>query len=252
MVYKLVLIRHGESIWNARGLFTGWVDVKLSPAGLSEAAAAGVLLRDAGITFHSTFTSVLKRSIQTSNIILEEMGVEWLPTVRDWRLNERHYGALQGLNKVDTVEKHGEAQVKIWRRAFSIPPPPLEVASADDVRKYAILGVASDLIPRSESLADCSARVQLCWKELVEPALRRGDVLVTAHGNSLRALCMMLDNLTEDEVAELNIPTASPLVYEFEEGTMRVLRHYYLGDAAAVAARAAAVAAQGSAGAKKE
>ncbi len=231
------------------------VDVKLSQAGLSEAAAAGALLRESGIELNALFTSVLRRSITTANIILEEMGAEWLPTVRDWRLNERHYGALQGLSKVETAEKHGEAQVKIWRRAFSIPPPPLEVASADDVQKYAILGVASDLIPRSESLADCSARVRLCWKELIEPALRsgkRGGVLVTAHGNSLRALCMMLDNLTEDEVAELNIPTASPLVYEFEEGTMRVLRHYYLGDAEAVAARAAAVAAQGSAGARRE
>ena len=193
---------------------------------------------------------MLTRSIQTTNIVLGELKREWLPTIRDWRLNERHYGALQGLDKSETAILHGEAQVKIWRRSFDIAPPPLSETEKFD-ECYAALGIDTALLPRSESLKDCAARVKAVWTEALEPALRSGKrVLVSAHGNSLRALVMTLDGMTEAEIAELNIPTAVPLIYELDEETLRPIRHYYLGDAEAVAAKAAAVAAQGSAAVK--
>ena len=197
------------------------------------------------------FTSVLTRSIQTTNIVLGELKREWLPTIRDWRLNERHYGALQGLDKAETAALHGEAQVKLWRRSFDVAPPPLlETEKIDEC--YAALGIDAALLPRSESLKDCVVRVQAVWSEAIAPALRSGKrVLVSAHGNSLRALVMTLDGMTEAEIAEVNIPTAVPLIYELDEETRRPIRHYYLGDAEAIAAKAAAVASQGSAAAVK-
>jgi 2,3-bisphosphoglycerate-dependent phosphoglycerate mutase len=239
---KLILVRHGQSVWNVENLFTGWHDVDLSEQGRAEAKQAGVEIKRAGITPDIAFTSVLKRAIRTLWIALDEMDLMWLPVERTWRLNERHYGALQGLNKTQTVEKHGEAQVKIWRRSYDIPPPPLAL---DDPRhprfdpRYA--GVDAHLLPACESLKDTLARVLPFWNDRIAPELRRNkNVLVTAHGNSLRAMVKMLDNVGEAEIVELNIPTGVPLVYELD-ANLKPVSSRYLGDPEAIKAAAEAV-----------
>ena len=239
---KLILLRHGQSIWNVENLFTGWHDVDLSDQGRREAAQAGRELLNEKLAIDIAFTSVLKRAIRTLWIALDEMDRMWVPVERSWRLNERHYGALQGLNKAQTVEKHGDAQVKIWRRSYDIPPPPL---AADDERhprfdpRYA--GVAPGDLPGTESLKDTLARVMPFWHSRIAPELRTGkNVLVAAHGNSLRAMVKMLDNKTEAEIVELNIPTGVPLLYELN-AELKPLGSRYLGDPAAIAAAAEAV-----------
>jgi 2,3-bisphosphoglycerate-dependent phosphoglycerate mutase len=244
-MHKLVLIRHGESTWNKENRFTGWTDVDLSDKGREEARAAGQLLKHEGYGFDLVFTSLLKRAIRTSNIVLDELDQLWLPVERSWRLNERHYGALQGLNKAETAAKHGEAQVKIWRRAYDIPPPPL---TADDPRhpsrdpRYKSL--APSELPLTESLKDTVARFLPYWHESIAPAITAGRrVIVAAHGNSLRALVKYLDDVSDDAIVELNIPTGIPLVYELDSA-LRPLKHYYLGDAAAAKQAADAVANQ--------
>jgi 2,3-bisphosphoglycerate-dependent phosphoglycerate mutase len=239
---RLVLVRHGQSIWNLENLFTGWTDVDLSALGCEEARQAGRELAREGIQPQVVFTSVLKRAIRTQWLMLDELDLLWLPVARSWRLNERHYGALQGLNKAQTVERHGEAQVKIWRRSYDIPPPPLGL---DDQRhprfdrRYAEVA-ASDL-PATESLKDTLARVLPYWQQCIVPELELGrQVLVVAHGNSLRALVKMLDGLSEQAVVELNIPTGVPLLYQFD-AALRPLASRYLGDAEAIRAAAEAV-----------
>jgi 2,3-bisphosphoglycerate-dependent phosphoglycerate mutase len=239
---KLVLVRHGQSIWNVENLFTGWTDVDLSEAGCEEARQAGRELAREGIVPQVVFTSVLKRAIRTEWIMLDVLDLMWLPVERTWRLNERHYGALQGLNKMQTVERHGEAQVKVWRRSYDIPPPPL---GPDDQRhprfdpRYA--DVDPKELPATESLKDTLARVLPYWNQRIAPELRRGrHVLVVAHGNSLRALVKMLDGVSEQAIVELNIPTGVPLLYEFDEGLGR-RESRYLGDPQAIAAAAEAV-----------
>ena len=245
-MHKLVLLRHGESTWNKENRFTGWKDVDLSEKGRAEAADAGRLMKDAGIAFDLAFTSVLKRAIKTLNIALDEMDQLWLPVTKHWRLNERHYGALQGLNKAETAAKHGEAQVKIWRRSYDIPPPPL---TPDDERwsgrdpRYKDL--APSEIPASESLKDTVGRFLPYWHETIAPVITSGTrVLIAAHGNSLRALVKYLDNVSEQDIVELNIPTGIPLVYELDQ-QLKPVRHYYLGDEKAAAEAAARVANQG-------
>jgi 2,3-bisphosphoglycerate-dependent phosphoglycerate mutase len=239
---KLILVRHGQSIWNVENLFTGWTDVDLSDQGRIEAREAGRQLLKEGIKPDIAFTSVLKRAIRTLWIILDEMDRMWLPVERSWRLNERHYGALQGLNKAQTVEKHGEAQVKIWRRSYDIPPPPLETSDPRHPRsdeRYATLN-PSDL-PATESLKDTLARVLPYWNDRIAPELRAGkNVMVAAHGNSLRAMVKMLDNVSEAEITELNIPTGVPLLYELDD-QLKPRGSRYLGDPAAIAAAAEAV-----------
>ena len=239
---KLILVRHGQSIWNVENLFTGWHDVDLSDQGRIEARSAGVEIRKAGLTPDIAFTSVLKRAVRTLWSVLDEMDLMWLPVERSWRLNERHYGALQGLNKAQTVEQHGEAQVKIWRRSYDIPPPPLPL---DDPRhprfdrRYA--NVDPKLLPASESLKDTLARVLPFWNERIAPVLRAGNnVLVAAHGNSLRAMVKMLDNVSEADIVELNIPTGVPLVYELD-ASLKPVGSGYLGDPEAIKAAAEAV-----------
>lgn len=239
---KLILVRHGQSIWNVENLFTGWHDVDLSDQGRKEAAQAGRELLKENLNIDIAFTSVLKRAIRTLWILLDEMDRMWVPVERSWRLNERHYGALQGLNKAQTVEKHGEQQVKIWRRSYDIPPPKLE---ADDKRhprfdpRYA--DVAAAELPAAESLKDTLARVQPFWNSRIAPELRAGrNVLVAAHGNSLRAMVKMLDNVSEKDIVELNIPTGVPLLYELN-AELKPLGNRYLGDAEAIAAAAEAV-----------
>jgi len=245
---KLVLLRHGESTWNKENRFTGWTDVDLSDRGREEAVAAGQLLKEGGYTFDLAYTSLLKRAIRTLWIALDAMDLLWIPVTKDWRLNERHYGALQGLNKAETAAKHGEAQVKIWRRAYDIPPPPL---TPDDSRhpyrdpRYGSLP-ASEL-PLTESLKDTVARVVPYWQSSIAPQLRAGKkVLIAAHGNSLRALVKHLDNVSDTDIVELNIPTGIPLVYELNND-LSPIRHYYLGDPAAAATAAARVANQSKA-----
>jgi 2,3-bisphosphoglycerate-dependent phosphoglycerate mutase len=242
---RLVLLRHGESTWNRENRFTGWTDVDLSPAGIEEARAGGRLIKAAGLDFDLTFTSVLKRAIRTLWIVLDELDRMWLPDEKSWRLNERHYGALQGLNKAETAAKFGEQQVHVWRRSYDIPPPPLSVDDpryeARDVR-YA--GVS---VPRTECLKDTVARVIPYWNSTIAPAVRAGRrVLVAAHGNSLRALVKHLDGIGDAEIVGLNIPTGVPLVYELDDA-LRPAKHYYLGDPEEVARRVAAVSAQGKA-----
>jgi 2,3-bisphosphoglycerate-dependent phosphoglycerate mutase len=244
---KLVLLRHGESAWNKENRFTGWTDVDLSEKGLEEAHAAGKLLLAEGYTFDVAHTSVLKRAIRTLWIALDEMDLMWIPVFRSWRLNERHYGALQGLNKAETAEKFGDAQVKIWRRAYDIPPPAL---TPDDPRfpgkdpRYASL--TADDLPLTECLKDTVARFLPYCHSAITPDLKAGKrVLIAAHGNSLRALVKYLDNISDEEIVELNIPTGIPLVYELDDD-LRPIRHYYLGDPEAAARAAAAVAAQAS------
>ena len=239
---KLVLVRHGQSIWNLENLFTGWTDVDLTAQGCEEARQAGRELAGEGIVPDVVFTSVLKRAIRTEWLMLDELDLLWLPVMRSWRLNERHYGALQGLNKAQTVDRHGEAQVKIWRRSYDIPPPPL---SLDDQRhprfdrRYA--DVDPDDLPATESLKDTLARVLPYWEQRIVPELKAGrQVLVVAHGNSLRALVKMLDGLSEQAVVELNIPTGVPLLYEFD-AALRPRESRYLGDPQAIRAAAEAV-----------
>jgi 2,3-bisphosphoglycerate-dependent phosphoglycerate mutase len=244
----LVLLRHGESTWNRENRFTGWTDVDLSDRGREEAAAAGQLLKDGGYTFDVAYTSLLKRAIRTLWIALDGLDLMWIPVIKDWRLNERHYGALQGLNKAETAAKHGEDQVKIWRRAYDIPPPAL---SPDDPRhphrdpRYA--GLAASELPLAESLKDTVGRFLPYWQGTIAPDIRSGKrVLIAAHGNSLRALVMHLDHMSETDIVELNIPTGIPLVYELNND-LSPIRHYYLGDPGAAAAAAARVANQSKA-----
>ena len=242
MTGKLVLLRHGQSVWNVANLFTGWTDVDLSDQGRQEAAQAGRELLATGIRFDYCYTSVLKRAIRTLHLALDEMDKLWLPVEKSWRLNERHYGALQGLDKAQTVDRHGEAQVKIWRRSYDIPPPPL--AASDDRHpchdvRYA--GLDPALLPATESLKDTLARVLPLWNDAIAPRLKAGqNVLVAAHGNSLRAMVKMLDNVPESEITELNIPTGVPLLYELD-ADLKPLSSRYLGDPAAIAAAAEAV-----------
>jgi 2,3-bisphosphoglycerate-dependent phosphoglycerate mutase len=244
-MYKLVLVRHGQSAWNLENRFTGWVDVDLSPVGIEEATEGARLLREEGYTFDVAYTSLLKRAIRTLWIILDGMDLMWIPVHRDWRLNERHYGALTGLDKAETAERHGMEQVHIWRRSYDIPPPPLSEEDARHPkydRRYADLSPAE--LPSTECLKDVVARMVPYWQETIAPAVKAGKrVLIAAHGNSLRALVKYLDDVPDDEIAELNIPTGIPLVYELDED-LKPIRHYYLGDPEAAAKAAAAVAAQ--------
>ena len=245
-MYKLVLIRHGESLWNLENRFTGWTDVDLTPTGVTQAMPAGKLLHAEGYAFDLAYTSVLKRAIHTLWYCLDEMDCTWLPVVKSWRLNERHYGALQGLNKAEMAKQYGDEQVLIWRRSYDTPPPALEPADprcerAD--RRYA--GLAPDEVPLTECLKDTVARVLPFWNDTMAPAIRAGQrVVVAAHGNSIRALVKYLDGISDADIVGLNIPNGIPLVYELD-ADLKPLRHYYLGDAQAVAQAAAAVAAQG-------
>jgi 2,3-bisphosphoglycerate-dependent phosphoglycerate mutase len=244
-MHKVVLLRHGESTWNRENRFTGWTDVDLSEKGLQEAEQAGNLLLEEGFTFDVAYTSVLKRALRTCWIALDALDLLWIPVIKSWRLNERHYGALQGLDKAETAARHGEAQVKIWRRSYDIPPPAL---AADDSRhpshdrRYAGLSVAER--PATESLKDTVARFVPYWKDTIAPAITRGErVLIAAHGNSLRALVKYLDGISDQAIVDLNIPTGIPLVYELDN-ELKPIRNYYLGDAEAAAKAAEAVANQ--------
>jgi 2,3-bisphosphoglycerate-dependent phosphoglycerate mutase len=246
-VHKLVLLRHGESTWNQENRFTGWTDVDLTERGIAEAREAGRLLREAGFVFDVAFTSVLKRAIKTLGIALDVLDQLWIPVTKSWKLNERHYGALQGLNKAETSAKHGEAQTKIWRRSYDITPPPL---TGDDPRhpshdpRYADLNAAD--LPLTESLKETVERFLPYWHQTIAPTIKSGKrVVIAAHGNSLRALVMYLDKIDRETIVELNIPTGIPLVYELDDDLMPI-RRYYLGDPAAAAAAAARVAAQAS------
>ena len=246
MAGKLVLCRHGQSDWNLKNLFTGWTDVELTEQGIQEAKAAGQLLRDLDYKFDIAYTSVLKRAIWTLWLMLDEMDRVWIPVIRDWRLNERHYGALQGLNKAETAAKYGDEQVHIWRRSYDIPPPVLEL---DDQRhpSHDVRYAGIDNLPATESLATTLVRVMPCWDELIAPQLREGkNVFIAAHGNSLRALVKMLDGVSDEEITAFNIPTGVPLAYELDDD-LKPLSREFLGDADAVAKAAAAVAAQGKA-----
>lgn len=247
-MYKLVLVRHGQSQWNLENRFTGWTDVPLSPLGEQEARAGAKALMDAGYGFDLCFTSFLKRAVKTLDIILEAMDLMWLPVAKSWRLNERHYGALQGLNKLETAQKYGEEQVFIWRRSYDVRPPALE---ADDPRHprfdpcYA--GLAPEELPSVECLQDTVARVMPYWHEVLAPAVASGKrVLVAAHGNSLRAMVKYLDNISDEAIAKLNIPTGVPLVYELDED-LKPIRHSYLGDPDEIARQIEAVANQAKA-----
>jgi len=247
-MHTVVLLRHGESTWNKENRFTGWTDVDLTEKGRVEAIDAGRLLKGEGLGFDMVYTSVLKRAIRTAFLTLDELDLLWLPVERSWRLNERHYGALQGLDKAETAAAHGEAQVKIWRRSYDIPPPPL---TADDPRhpgrdpRYVSLSPSE--LPLTESLKDTVARFLPYWTSTIAPAIRSGQrVLIAAHGNSLRALVKHLDDISDAAIVELNIPTGIPLVYELD-AELKPIRRRYLGDAAAVQAAAEAVARQGAA-----
>ncbi|MED5597714.1 2,3-diphosphoglycerate-dependent phosphoglycerate mutase [Janthinobacterium sp. P210006] len=247
-MYKIVFMRHGESTWNLDNRFTGWTDVDLTEKGVNEAKAAGQILKQEGFTFDVAYTSVLKRAIRTLWLALDEMDMMYLPIKNDWRLNERHYGALQGLDKGETAAKYGDEQVLVWRRSYDTPPPPLEAdddrASFNDPR-YAGLPQAS--IPLTECLKDTVARVMPAWDEEIAPAIRAGKkIIISAHGNSLRALIKMLDGISDSDIVGLNIPNGQPLVYELD-ADLKPIRHYYLGDPAAIAAAQAAVANQGKA-----
>jgi len=247
-MHKVVLIRHGESTWNKENRFTGWTDVDLSERGVAEAREAGRLLLEGGYAFDIAYTSVLKRAIKTLGFVLDALDLLWIPVEKDWRLNERHYGALQGLNKAETAARHGEAQIKMWRRSYDVPPPPLEPGdSRHPLRDPRYAAPAPHDLPLTESLKDTVARFLPYWHETIAPAIESGRrVVIAAHGNSLRALVKYLDNVSESEITELNIPTAIPLVYELDE-RLKPIKHYYLGDPAAAAAAAAKVAAQSSA-----
>ncbi len=244
-MYKVVLLRHGESEWNKKNLFTGWTDVDLTEKGREEAKTAGELMLEAGFVFDIAYTSVLKRAINTLHIALAEMDLLWIPEIKSWRLNERHYGALQGLNKAETAEKYGEEQVLLWRRSYDVPPPAL---TKDDERypgfdpRYKDL--SEDELPLTESLKDTVARFVPYWKNEIAPTIKSGKrVIIAAHGNSLRALVKYLDNVTEEEIVKLNIPTGVPLVYELDEN-LKPIKHYYLGDQEKIQAKINAVANQ--------
>ena len=247
-MHTLVLLRHGESDWNRENRFTGWTDVDLSATGIEEARRAGRILRQHGFTFDVAYTSLLKRAIRTLWIALDEMDLMWVPVLRSWRLNERHYGALQGLNKAETAARHGEEQVKVWRRSYDVPPPALEPSDPrfpSHDRRYADL--PADDLPRAESLKNTVARFLPYWNRIIAPAVADGrQVLIAAHGNSLRALVKHLDGLSDADVVGLNIPTGVPLVYELDED-LRPIRHEYLGDADQVRQAQEAVARQGQA-----
>jgi 2,3-bisphosphoglycerate-dependent phosphoglycerate mutase len=245
-MYKIVLLRHGESQWNKENRFTGWVDVELSEKGVKEAKKGGELLRKEGYTFDVAFTSVLKRAIRTLWIVLDEMDLMWIPVHRSWRLNERHYGGLQGLNKAETAAKHGDEQVLIWRRSFDVPPPELSTTDkyfpGNDPR---YTGLDTRVLPTTESLKITIDRVMPFWHDAIVPAIRSGkQVLIAAHGNSLRALVKYLDGVSEEEIVGLNIPTGVPLVYELDEN-LCALKHYYLGDPEEIKKLMDAVANQG-------
>jgi 2,3-bisphosphoglycerate-dependent phosphoglycerate mutase len=247
-MYKLVLIRHGESTWNLENRFTGWTDVELTPTGISQAMSAGKLLKAEGYEFDVAYTSVLKRAIHTLNYCLDEMDRTWLPVVKDWRLNERHYGGLQGLDKGETAKKYGDEQVLVWRRSYDTPPPALDAndprGQRQDIR-YAKL--SPEQIPLTECLKDTVARVLPFWNEAMAPAIKSGQrIVIAAHGNSIRALIKYLDNISDKDIVGLNIPNGIPLVYELD-ADLKPIKSYYLGDAEAAAKAAAAVAAQGKA-----
>ena len=247
-MYRLALVRHGESLWNKENRFTGWIDVDLSQTGLLEARKAGDLLKRENFTFDLAFTSVLKRAIRTLWIILEEMDLMWIPVIKSWRLNERHYGGLQGLNKKEMAKIHGEEQVLIWRRSYDIRPPLLEETDpshpANDP-KYK--GIAKDLLPRAECLKDTVERVVPYFLGVIAPSIREGKrILIVAHGNSIRALVKYLDNVTDKDIMEVNIPTGIPLIYELDT-TLRPLKSYYLGDPEEIKRAQEAVKAQGKA-----
>ena len=245
---RIVLVRHGESAWNLENRFTGWTDVDLTPKGENEAKEAGKLMKAEGFTFSKAYTSYLKRAVKTLNNILDNMDLDWIPVEKSWRLNEKHYGNLQGLNKAETAEKYGDAQVKIWRRSFDVAPLPL---GEDDPRnpkfdpRYA--GVADSDLPRTESLKDAIARAVPYWKEVIFPNLQTEDsLIVVAHGNSLRGIIKYLKNISDEDIISLNLPTAVPYVFEFDEaGTL--VKDYFLGDQEAIAAKMNAVANQGKA-----
>lgn len=247
-MYKLVLIRHGESTWNLENRFTGWTDVDLTPTGVSQAISAGKLLKAEGFEFDLAYTSVLKRAIHTLWYVLDEMDSTWLPVIKDWRLNERHYGALQGLNKADMAKQYGDEQVLIWRRSYDTPPPALEAndpRGQRGERRYA--GLAPEQIPLTECLKDTVARVVPFWNETLAPQIKDGKrIVIAAHGNSIRALVKYLDNIADDAIVGVNIPNGIPLVYELD-ASLKPIRSHYLGDAEAAAKAAAAVAAQGKA-----
>jgi len=245
---KIVLLRHGESIWNKENLFTGWYDVDLSDQGKVEAKKAGEVLKAEGFTFDVAFTSVLKRAIRTLWFALDELDQLWIPVTKSWKLNERHYGALQGLNKAQTAAKYGDEQVLVWRRSYDTPPPALEESDprypGSDPR-YA--GLTKDELPKTECLKDTVARVIPYWDETIAPAITSGKkVIIAAHGNSLRALVKYLDGISDDDIVGLNIPTGVPLVYELDDD-LKPIKSYYLGDQDEIARKAAAVAAQGKA-----
>lgn len=244
-MYKVVLLRHGESVWNKENRFTGWTDVDLSEKGIEEAIAAGKIMKGKGFTFDIVFTSVLLRALRTTWLSLEQMDLLWIPEEKSWRLNERHYGALQGLNKAETAQKHGEEQVMIWRRSYDIPPPELEKSDSrypGNEPRYQDLDDKD--IPKTESLKDTVTRFLPYWHEVIAPTIKSGKkVLISAHGNSLRALVKYLDNMTDEAIVALNIPTGVPLVYELDKN-LKPITHYYLGDEEEIAKKAAAVAAQ--------
>jgi 2,3-bisphosphoglycerate-dependent phosphoglycerate mutase len=246
--YKLVLIRHGQSTWNLENRFTGWTDVDLTKLGIQEAQTGGKLLHEKGYEFDIAYTSVLKRAIRTLNIVQEEMELDWIPVIRAWQLNERHYGALQGLNKAETAVKFGEEQVKIWRRSYDVPPPPLDLTDERHPsfdRRYAELNPSQ--LPATESLKITLERVLPYWHSTLDPMIKSGKrVLIVAHGNSLRAMVKYLDNISDKEIPELNIPTGIPLVYELN-ADLKPVTHYYLADEETVRKAAEAVAAQGKA-----
>lgn len=247
-MYKIVLMRHGESTWNLANRFTGWVDVDLTEKGVAEARQAGQLLLQAGLTFDLAYTSVLKRAIRTLWGTLDEMDLMWLPVKHHWRLNERHYGALQGLNKAETAAKYGDEQVMVWRRSYDTPPLPLE--PNDPRTSYAdprYAGLKRDEIPLTECLKDTVARVLPFWNDEIAPSIRSGKrIIISAHGNSLRALIKMLDGISDEDIVGLNIPNGQPLVYELD-ADLKPIKSYYLGDQAAIAAAMNAVASQGKA-----
>lgn len=245
-LYKLVLLRHGQSTWNLENRFTGWTDVGLTEKGFEEAKTSAKLLLENGFTFDLAYTSVLKRAIKTLWIVMEDMELEWIPVYRAWQLNERHYGALQGLNKSEMAEKYGEAQVKLWRRSYDVPPPPLDWEDERHPRfdrRYAVVPKAQ--LPACESLKDTVARMLPFWHNTIAPVVKTGQrVLISAHGNSLRALVKYLDKISDADIPELNIPTGIPLIYELD-GNLNPLRSYYLGDEEFVKKAAEAVAMQG-------
>jgi len=247
-MFKLALLRHGESTWNQENRFTGWTDVDLTPKGIEEAKAAGKALMDAGLTFDVAFSSTLKRAIRTLWLALDEMDLIWLPVHRSWRLNERHYGALQGLNKAETAAKFGDEQVKIWRRSYDVPPPPLDVSDErypGHDRRYA--GLSAKDLPKTECLKDTVERFLPYWHETIAPVIRAGQrVIIVAHGNSLRALVKYLDNISDDEIVDVNIPTGLPLVYTLD-AELKPTHREYLGDPELVRAAMEAVANQGKA-----